>query len=517
MLFFFVLSSCGGGGGGSDAGGGVITPQFNAQVSNAPADGATISGTVRLEVTGTEIENVELLPQSGYTPKYAIFTVSGDKTKATVDFDTTKLSNGILTVRISAFNAASGEIIAMTARNWNIDNDQNPVPSIMTMDCAEGAGYQCSGSEILQREHGVALTRSGVQVYGKSTIDDITTASGLELASSGKADIRLRKNGGYVSNPVLLLSDMEITWDGQNERPIIIETFDPTQGRNELDSQGRVVSVDLPPVTDLEFYDYARLERSAAQEHYANNRYFPRSEPSRCDSGDCPTAETSGVLNDANGGINHASAIRLHEDGDIHAGNALDGGPLLGGTGPGVPFPGSKGYRSLENWSYQYGNLAAWLTQDTVEISEWLTVGGVEHNQNRRGMIAFGDVTLPSSVPNSGSAIYSGVVYGWQSPGNLSGTTFRGTATITVDFATRDVNVTIEGVPTGTIVANTKLGAAGSDNENYLNAEVDNGGLGGRLFGPASGSAPPELGGVFSLPGTSGRSAVIGGFIARRQ
>lgn len=414
-----------------------------------------------------------------------------------------------------------------------------PPVSGMTMACVEGAGHQCSGSSIIRRENGVALTRSGVQVYGKSTVDGITDASGLTPGSEGKADIRLRKNGASVSDPALLLSDIGISWDGRNERPVIIETFDPTQGRNELASDGSIVNVILPPVTDLEFYDYATLFRSATQSHYANNRYFPRSEPSRCDEGStfCPAAETEGMTmastgdwQDGGSTPSHAVALRYHEDGDIHAGNGLpdaDGNPtfLDGSTGPGVPFPGAKGERSLENRSYRYANLAAWSTKDTVDIAQWLEdFNRTEHNQKRLGMIAFGDVTEPADVPTGGSVSYSGIVHGWYAADSMTAeSTFTGDAAVTVDFATRTVTVTVQGLPTGALTVTSTLGTLSADTANYLTGAVDdaawNGGLSGRLFGPVSASAvaPPEVAGAFSLTGKGGSAAAIGGFIARRQ
>lgn len=121
---------------------------FSAQVTNAPADGATISGKVSLEVTGTGIENAELLPQSGYTPQYAVFSISPDKTRASVDFDTTKLSNGKLAVRITAFNApagssTAGEIVAMATRTWNIQNTTWSIADLGTL--GEGAGGSVNG------------------------------------------------------------------------------------------------------------------------------------------------------------------------------------------------------------------------------------------------------------------------------------------------------------------------------------------------------------------------------------
>jgi hypothetical protein len=105
---------------------GVPTAPYFAHVSAAPANGATLSGVVRLEVQGNEMRNVELLPASGYTPRLGVFNVTGDGTFAWLDLDTRTLPNGAANLRISAFNAPAGqggtEIVAMPARTWTINN-----------------------------------------------------------------------------------------------------------------------------------------------------------------------------------------------------------------------------------------------------------------------------------------------------------------------------------------------------------------------------------------------------------
>jgi hypothetical protein len=104
---------------------------FFANVSMAPQDGATLNDIERLEVSGNAMANVELLPADGYAPKLGVFNISADKTRAWLDFDTTTLPNGPLGVRISVFNVPAGqsgasEIIAMSARTWNINNAPLP-------------------------------------------------------------------------------------------------------------------------------------------------------------------------------------------------------------------------------------------------------------------------------------------------------------------------------------------------------------------------------------------------------
>jgi hypothetical protein len=426
------------------------------------------------------------------------------------------------------------------------------------MSCIGGANVQCSGSEILRAENGVAMTRSGVEVYGKSTSDlatpvaDPTTASGLAQASGGTAEVRISKaSNGVVSQPALILKNLDISWDGKNDRPTILETFHAAQGRTLLDTNGNISYAALPPSSDLTYYDFALKQRGATQANYANNQYFPRNAPSRCPStvtGPCPTAETSGLQFQqgdwTNGGVvpHQATVTRLHEDGDVHAGDGppdANGNPTIlpGGSGYGAPFPGSKGYRQLLNWSYQYGNLALWKTQDTVKIVEWTGGSGAdEHSQSRDGFVAFGDVTDPATVPTSGSATYSGVVYGLYAANAVTDASFfSGAAVITVNFATRQVAVSIKDTKkddgTGASVpvtfnATVSAGAASSGLGNYLTGTAANatfsGGLSGRYFGPvagtgANGRGPAEIGGTFTLSNPTTHAIALGGFIGRKQ
>lgn len=425
-----------------------------------------------------------------------------------------------------------------------------------TMICADGAGFQCSGGGIIRTDNGIGLSSSGVQVYGKSTSDLAanntmkTSASGFALEDgSGVAEMRVAKDAaGNVTSAALLLSNLGLSWDGRTERPPIIETFRTAMSRTQLNTGGALAFSTLPDPSDLNFYDFATRGTSGTQANYANNAYFPRpNNPSRCpaDVTPCPSVESSGLQNQAGdwrtGGTipDWASVGRLHEDGDIHAGNGTPGPNgtvtiLSGGTGVGVPFPGSKGYRNFSNWGLQYANLGTWVSQDTVLIEEWANLGN-EHNKNRRGILAFGDVTAPASVPTAGTATYTGIAYGWYGSGTLTEPpVFRGTATVTVNFATRQATVSVQSTSTfdaagtpvpATFTATTALGAAGANVANYLTGTVTNGtlsgGVGGRLFGPvvatgSSGTGPAEIAGAFRMSAASG-AAVIGGFIGRKQ
>jgi hypothetical protein len=422
----------------------------------------------------------------------------------------------------------------------------------MTMSCVGAASYQCSGTSVIRIDNGIGLTNSGVQAEGKSTNDlqtpivDTGKALGLMPASGGTAEIRIAKDAnGAISGQAVLLSNFNISWDGITDRPQIIETFSTVQGRITMDANGAISLGPLPPSSDLGFYDFAVKRAAGTKSNYANNAYFPRAEPSRCTFNPCPSIETAGLHNTPgnwhNGGRDPdiANAIRLHEDGDTYAGDDTpdaDGNRrwLPRGDGFGVSFPGFKGYRSFENWGYQYGNLAAWLTQDTVLINEW--GGNNEHNKNRRGMVAFGKVTDPATVPTAGSASYFGYAYGWYVPNGTEDVAFfRGDATVNVNFATREVTIAFRNTATYdaawspvplTLDAATTMGAPGQAVANYLTGTAGNGtlagGISGRWFGPvvtsgSSGAGPAEVGGAFTLSNAGSGQTAIGGFIARNN
>lgn len=417
------------------------------------------------------------------------------------------------------------------------------------MNCVEGAGYQCSGSVLIRSANGVALTSSGVQVYGRSTGDVLNPsnpniATGLALASGGLAEFRSAKDSnGITLSTAILLKNLNISWDGVTDRPLIIELFDTTAGRVELGSNGALVRSALPVSSNLSFYDYATKGKNGTQLNYANNRYFPRSAPSRCDPGDpCRTTETAGLNRTAgswrSGGTRPdvAGGQRLHEDGDIHAGDGLpdaNGNPtwLPGGNGFGVPFPGSKGVRDVVQWSYRYSNIGYWGTRDTIHLGgQWAAGSFFEHNTERTGIVTFGEVSDSNGMPVTGSASYNGFVYGsYASNGVVDRVNFNCRATVTANFATRAVVVNVntcvqEGSGTAVPISfssSTTMGTVAAGESNYSTGTVSGtltGGLSARFFGPANvagtnGSGPPEVGGAFSLSNSSG-AAVVAGFIA---
>lgn len=128
-----------------------------------PADGATISGMVRLQVSGLALENVELVPASGYLPRYGIFQLANDKTHAWLDLDTTKLPNGPVAVRAAAFNKPAGqagavELTAMSPRTWIVNNTNPPVQALsVAAASAPGDGAAVAGTVRLEvRGTGIA-------------------------------------------------------------------------------------------------------------------------------------------------------------------------------------------------------------------------------------------------------------------------------------------------------------------------------------------------------------------------
>lgn len=431
-----------------------------------------------------------------------------------------------------------------------------PTPSgaATVMTCADpapaGSVAQCSGDRILRSDHGVGATRSGVQVWARSTRDEAVVAHGLAPAgfeTGMTAEVRITRDltTGAATRPALLLDKLDLSWDGRSERPRIIDTFHGGgESRIELDDSGRINRIALPASSDLAFYDHALRGTAGTQGHYANNVYFPRSpgNPARCPAYLDPTAlqchsESLGLLSGPagdwrQGGIepDRASAVRFHEDGDVHAGDAATGNPpiLPGGSGLGAPFPGSKGYRTFDHLGYRHANLAAWFTQDTVGIVEWTGGPGLnEHNKVRRGIVAFGEVSDPATLPVSGTVTYSGIGHGWRSTdGDADPTYLSGPASVSVDLATREARVTLTNLRPGGISFTVRSEDAAAPWRNYLTGVAGtigsiSGGASVRYFGPvasgAGGTGPAEIGGAFSLRDPVTGEALIGGFVAVKR
>jgi beta-glucanase (GH16 family)/lysophospholipase L1-like esterase len=128
---------------------------FTANVFTAPSEGSVISGLVTITVTGSGIYNVELLPETGYTPIYARLNVSSDHTSATIQWDTSQQQDGTGRFRLSAFNTPPNvqagviELIAMSPRTWTIANQTtapSPTPTVDPFSII--VGYYGDGSII---------------------------------------------------------------------------------------------------------------------------------------------------------------------------------------------------------------------------------------------------------------------------------------------------------------------------------------------------------------------------------
>jgi hypothetical protein len=419
----------------------------------------------------------------------------------------------------------------------------------VTASACPEADAECSGGSLLRTDGGIGVTENGVQVYAVSTNDLVTPnpspsiAVGLLPQTGGLAQIRFKRDAdGQALSSLLLLNNFGLSWDGRTERPLIIETFEKRQGRVQLDREGKVVFSALPPFGDLQFYDFALKGAAGTQSNYANNIYFPRTEPVRCprDAPGCPSVETEGLQSNPGdwrtGGTrpDNYGAARLHEDGATQAGLRLDanGNPTpQDPNGPGVAYPGFKGFRNLHQWSYQYANLASWITQDTVMIDEW--GGAQEHNKARRGFVAYGAITPADQIPTTGQATYLGSMHGlWSYSTSLDSYPAYGDVTATVDFAARTVNVTFSGTrideatldPLPLTIATTVAIGTGPW-ANYFFGQAANeglaGGLGARFFGPITGtgtaSAPAEIAGSFQLQAANAGPVAIGGFLLRKQ
>jgi hypothetical protein len=308
-----------------------------------------------------------------------------------------------------------------------------------------------------------------------------------------------------------------VRWDGTNERPRIVEAFEPTRGITRLEADGSISIANALPVPPNPFYDYNPANLTGTQANYANNRYFPAP---GCTA---PCAvETTGVSFAAGttGDPDRSAASRNHGDGDIRAGNA-----------GGLPTPATKGFRNITNFNYVHSSIAGWVAQETNLIDEWTPPGQpTEHTVNRRGLVAYGATTANNAVPATGSAVYRGVAYGYYTPnGEAAGAdpvTFRAPATLEANFATGQVEIRVNtAVEDGTQVQvpivfriNAGAGAAGSNVANYMTGPVADGGagmsggVGARFFGPAA----EEIAGTFVLQNAGTKAAALGGFIAKR-
>ena len=189
---------------------------FTAAGSVMPEDGAKLSGLVRLEVSGYDMANVELLPGSGYAPKMGVFNLTGDKTVGWMDLDTTRLPNGPISMRVSAFDRPAGrdgarEITAMSARTWIINN---PVPPAQTFMAAVTAAP--ASSAVVS-----GVTRLTVQGSGLANVE-LLPVSGY-APRLGTFNISADRTQAWLDLDTRALSD--------GARDVRISAFNVTQGQ----------------------------------------------------------------------------------------------------------------------------------------------------------------------------------------------------------------------------------------------------------------------------------------------
>ncbi|WP_151446983.1 hypothetical protein [Lacisediminimonas profundi] len=97
----------------------------------APAGSARLAGTTVLTIEGENIGNAELVPGASLTPQLGRFSVAADGRSASLEFDTTTVPNGPLTLRILAWNlpagsTGAGEVLVMAPRTWLFANEPPP-------------------------------------------------------------------------------------------------------------------------------------------------------------------------------------------------------------------------------------------------------------------------------------------------------------------------------------------------------------------------------------------------------
>lgn len=169
---------------------------------------------------------------------------------------------------------------------------------------------------------------------------------GDRRAGRSQAATERKRQPGQCGSAAL---NMGISWDGVTERPPVIETFSTQQGRVELDANGLIVLKPLPALTDINFYDYATKGAAGTQAHYANNIYFPRTEPVRCpvDYPNCPQVESPPLRITAGdwktGGSTPDTLVATH----LHGDEATQAGSGVGANGNLVYCPAPTGWACL--------------------------------------------------------------------------------------------------------------------------------------------------------------------------
>lgn len=126
---------------------------FTATVLSAPPEGAVIRGGERIELQGSGIRNVELLPAAEDLPIYSSFTIGSDFRSASLVLDPQKLPSGPVSFRVVAWNVTpggSGQSIVVMTRTWTIQNDAPPPAFSATLTMAPSDGATLTGEYTLE-------------------------------------------------------------------------------------------------------------------------------------------------------------------------------------------------------------------------------------------------------------------------------------------------------------------------------------------------------------------------------
>jgi hypothetical protein len=156
--------------------------------------------------------------------------------------------SGATSLGVSGSSAGSSGLVSgspIGGSSGGTAHGQSPCPSGVSA---------CSGAALGVSVGTIQLSRNGLQTIGLSTSDLLPTNSntaeafGLLPANEGFAELRvLHDADASISAVDLLLSQLKLFWDGQTERPRIIENFGLKRGRVQLGEQGMSTLVALLP------------------------------------------------------------------------------------------------------------------------------------------------------------------------------------------------------------------------------------------------------------------------------
>jgi transferrin binding protein len=171
------------------------------------------------------------------------------------------------------------------------------------------------------------------------------------------------------------------------------------------------------------------------------------------------------------------------------------------------------------------------LTIDPIDVGwnyQSFGVWGTDLNQSswKLGAISFGSPTNGSSVPTVGSATFTGIATGFYT--DLGGTLYGTTANMRADVSFGSRSIQFSTSNTGLLNSNTSarstdnglnlsgmLGYAQGVNSFSGPVLTQNNLLGGQAAGKFYGPSAEEIGGVYSLRGTS-IGSMVGGFGGKR-